>query len=671
MIFIVIGIQAQNTVLPGKSEWVYPGKDGKLMYKTTPMGDKIMDFSYAGYMGGGVALPDVPLKITIQPSGAADETANIQAAIDKVAALPFENGFRGAVLLSPGIYPCSGALTLTASGVVLRGNGSGENGSTIKMIGDRHAAVTVGIRRNRGENGRRQDADSGLFCTKIADAYVSSGTMSFNVADAKGFAEGDMIEIRKPVTKAWVHFMQMDDMVRNGKPQTWMSEGTEIITRRFIAKIQGNRLTLDVPLTDGFDAKYLDPPGTLVVKITPPAMVAQVGVENLHIQAPAMEKSYHDVPYTALRINGVDCWARDILIEETMNSVSIGGRRITLERVIVTRTVPNLGASKPAEFAPNAGQVLLDRCSSIGDNIWHAATGAGQAGPIVLLNCSFGGNGHIEGHQRWTTGILTDNCRLPGGGIDFKNRGEMGSGHGWGTAWSVAWNCKAKSYVIQQPPGAYNWMIGCTGPNLPTPRPFSTGPTLPLGVSDSPGIPVEPQSLYLAQLKERLGQQAIRNIGYDKPGMFDQPGRPDVGRFKPVVDEEFGLDLAAHMYANPSNVKSGGKFGGEKALDNDPDTYWTTNDNVTSATLEVDIETPGNVGIIEIHEAKGFENRIQEYKVEGMVDSDWKLLSLGTTIGAKKVDITAPAKVWKVRLVVLKATAPPAISRFSLYKRNE
>ena len=197
-----------------------------------------------------------------------------------------------------------------------------------------------------------------------------------------------------------------------------------------------------------------------------------------------------------------------------MNSVSVGGRRITLERVAVHRTVPNLGASKPAEFAPNAGQVLLDRCSSNGDNIWHVATGAGIVGPIVLLNCTFRGNGHIEGHQRWTTGMLLDNCQVPEGGIDFKNRGAMGSGHGWGVGWAVAWNCVAKTFVVQQPPGAANWMIGCTGTNVPTPRPFDSAPTLPLGISDSPGKPVAPQSLYLAQLAERLGPQAVKNIGY-------------------------------------------------------------------------------------------------------------------------------------------------------------
>jgi hypothetical protein len=37
-----------------KSQWVYPDAKGKLVYKTLESGDKIMDFSYAGYMGGGV-----------------------------------------------------------------------------------------------------------------------------------------------------------------------------------------------------------------------------------------------------------------------------------------------------------------------------------------------------------------------------------------------------------------------------------------------------------------------------------------------------------------------------------------------------------------------------------------------------------------------------------------
>lgn len=504
--------QGKAPVAGAQSEWVYSGKDGKLHYKTSAMGDRIMDFSHAGYMGGGVALPGVPIKRTIKPSGKADDTELIQSAVNEVSLLPVVNGFRGAVLLEPGNYPCQGTIQISADGVVLKGSGTGNEGSVIVMTGEKHTAVVIGQRRSPAENSGRQTGFSPAE-TPIRDSYIPSGSVSFNVTSSKDFAAGDVVEIRKPVTGEWIRFMEMDNLVRDGKPQTWIREGNTLNARRTIAGISGNLITLDVPLSDSYDAKFTNA-GTRMVKVQPGGMVSQSGVEDLHIKAPAMETSWEEMPYSALRIYGEDCWARNLLIEETMNSVATGGRRITLEKVVVTRSVPNVGSSKPAEFAPNATQVLMNRCSSHGDNIWHAGTGAGIAGPIVLLNCTFSGNGHIEGHQRWTTGILVDNCQVPDGGIDFKNRGSMGSGHGWGSGWSVAWNCTAKSFVVQQPPGTCNWMIGCTGPNIPTPRPFDKSPDLPLGISDSPDVKVTPASLYLSQLEERLGRHALRNIGY-------------------------------------------------------------------------------------------------------------------------------------------------------------
>ena len=511
------GALNSNAAGAAKSEWVFQASNGKLEYKTTPRGDRIMDFSTAGYQGGGVPLPSVPVKKTMQPSGAGDQTAVIQAALDEVAAMPLAGGFRGAVLLAPGTFLCSNTIVIPASGVVLRGSGSSKGGTTIRMAGDRH--VAVGTRGTGGGGGRRRQtepvsSETNAVQTFITDAYVPSGTMSFSVADATGLAAGDVIEIRRPVTAAWVKFMGMDTLTRNGRPQTWIRAGTLIPIERRVAAISGNKVTLDVPLSDSFDSEYLKPPGTAVVKVQPPARLTQIGIEDLHIESPAQAVNHTQELYTALRLSGEDCWVRDVVMDETMNSVSLGGRRITLQRVTVNRAARHQGASKPAEFAPNGDQILLDRCSVNADNVWFAATGGGHSGPIVFLNCTFGGDGHIEGHMRWTTGVLLDNCRLPHGGIDFKNRGAMGSGHGWGMGWAVAWNCVAKSYVVQQPPGAMNWAIGCTGESVPMARPFDSEPLLPVGTFDSPAKPVAPQSLYLTQLKERLGPQALKNLGY-------------------------------------------------------------------------------------------------------------------------------------------------------------
>jgi hypothetical protein len=213
-------------------------------------------------------------------------------------------------------------------------------------------------------------------------------------------------------------------------------------------------------------------------------------------------------------MNAEDSWMRDVLIEETMNSVAVNGRRITIQRVTVNRKARHEGSSKPAEFAPNGTQVLMDRCAVNGDNIWFAGMGSSVSGPVVMLNCTFNGDGRAESHQRWSTGVLYDNCKAMNGGLDFRNRGSMGSGHGWTMGWGVAWNCEARDFIIQNPPGAVNWMIGCIGESKSAPRPFGSAPSLPKAIEDSPNKHVTPQSLYLAQLKARLGESALANIGY-------------------------------------------------------------------------------------------------------------------------------------------------------------
>jgi hypothetical protein len=649
----------------GQSSWVHVGADGKLACKTTPAGDRIMDFSYAGYGGGGVALPDVPVRETVSPSGGVDDTPVIQSAIDRVAALPIENGFRGAVLLAPGNFICAGTLTISASGVVLRGSGaSGDGKSTLKLTGRPHNAIAV---RSPGSPARSEAAaDRAAGRTLIADAYVPSGTKSFAVVDAKNLAVGDTILIQRPVTEAWVKFMVMHDLTRDGQPQTWLRTGTTTNTERRIAVIEGNKLTLDVPLSDSFDAKYLNPPGSTVLKIAPPARLMRVGIERLHIEAPPQEINHTEAHFTALRINGEDCWGRDLVADETMNSIAIGGRRITLERVIVNRKAKHQGASKPAEFAPNASEVLLDRCAVNADNVWFVATGAGVAGPIVILNCDFRGNGRAESHQRWSTGMLYDNCRAPEGGIEIRNRGAMGSGHGWSMGWGVIWNCVAKELLVQNPPGAVNWIIGSVGHSSASPRPFGSGPNLPGATEDAAGAPVAPRSLYLAQLEERLGAQALKAIGYGPGSAGILPATVRAGG-TPAVPENLALDRPVLT----SNIRGGDRtFAGWQALDNDDATFWATDDGTTRATLELDTEGALEINLVEIAEAAGHTGRVQAYKVEGFVESAWKLIADGTTIGDRKVHHFPPVTVWKVRLTIEKASAAPAIRTLALYRRT-
>lgn len=671
--FILCWLIAVNTFAQkGTSQWVYRGANGKLVYKTTPTGDKIMDFSQAGYMGGGVALPVVPVKCLVKSSGGYDDTQLIQNAINQVAAMPLKNGFRGAVELAPGVFICSGPIILSTPGIVLRGTGSGIGRTTIKMVGSPHTAIIIGRGNINVPLGKTERSDSDIVNTTktlITDAYVPSGAIAFTVADASGFAIGDTIAINRPVTENWVHFMGMDNMTREGKPQTWIKAGSRGISKRRITAISGNKLTVDIPLADSYDSRFLNPPGIEVAKVKSVSRVTQVGIENIHIQCPPLEIDYGHAPYAGIRVGGDDCWVKNVFCEETMNTTVLAGSRITMEKVIVKHTYPNLGASKPTDFSLEGSENLIDRCEITGGNTYFVWTSSLIPGPNVLLNCTFKGIGsRIQPHQRWATGLLVDNCTVPDGGIDFMNRGAAGSGHGWTMGWAVAWNCVAKTYIIQNPPGAVNWAIGCIGKREQTARLFDSSPVLTEGNFDSYGFPVAIQSLYLAQLADRLGITGLRNIGYAANTVSMFPNKQV--KASPVetdYNKPPGLNLALNRPVNTSNVKGNSReFGGEKAIDGNSSTYWCAGEGITNATIEIDMEGPVDINTFQFSEALG--QHINSYKIEALVNSDWKLLAGGSGVVGKKQILKFPATIaWKVKLTILKASGPIAINNLGLY----
>ncbi len=479
------------------SQWAYADATGKLAYKTMPRGDRILDFSYAGYGGGGVAIPLVPVKKTVSPSGG-DDTAAINAALAGVSALPVTGGFRGAVLLAPGTFEIAGTLAINTSGVVLRGSGSGAGGTVLHVTGAPRQVMRV--------NGSGAAQPDPTATARITDSYVPSGARSFDVDNPAVFAVGDSVLVQRPVTAAWVHFMGMDTLVRDGLPQTWIAPGTLHTWERSVTAIVGHRITVDIPLSDSLDAQFVQPPGATVSKFTFPGRIAQVGVEHLRLVTPPRSATEE---FGFLKMNDVeDAWVRDLAVHDFTNGIWIdqGAKRVTVEDTAVTHDPTAYAtALKPFDFWLNSSETLIQRSSSQGGlKIWYLATQDGETGPNVVLDFTGTGTGSaVTAHQKWATGLLVDGATVAGG-ISMGNNGTLGSGEGWSMGWGVVWN-STSDVLVQAPPGATNWAIGSTGA-----VPLATG----LGSYDSPNAPVRIKSLYLAQLCERLGPQAVSNIGY-------------------------------------------------------------------------------------------------------------------------------------------------------------
>ena len=497
------------------------GSGPDLHYATTAKGDRICDFSYAGYRAGGVALPDVLEKAKVTPM-AGDSSDKIQAAIDSVSSMPLVNEFRGAVVLAAGTYKCSKTLTLHTSGVVLRGSGSTRDGTILQMTGEPHVCIVIGSKnegqeskgkkksKKKKELGGNQGASGGAI--EIADGYVPSGATSLNLQKSDAFQAGDLVRISRPATAEWIHFMGMDKLVSDGKPGLWLKEGKALTQDREIKSVNGKQITWEMPLTDCIDPSKLGASRATVQEISPDHKLFECGVENLRIEAAPPKGDWMDSQNIGVSLEGCeDCWLRNISTLNQLPDVLVhdSAERITLESVVAnhpaTVSKSSRSSGKATDFRLGGKQTLMNQCSSSGNGSFYVSTADPESMLNVVLNCIFSGDGSIQPHMRWSTGLLLDGCKLRDGEIIIPNRRGMGSGHGWTMGWGVVWNCSAKKITVEQPPGAINWCIGSRGN-------YETGSQNSKDWLFSKGVPVKPESLYIAQLRARLGDQAVKAV---------------------------------------------------------------------------------------------------------------------------------------------------------------
>lgn len=258
----------------GKS-LVSVGAGGKLIYApANSRGDTIPDFSNVGYKGGGVALPDAPVRVTVAPDGdGKDDLARLQAALDQVAALPFDDrGMRGALLVKKGRYLLSDTLQIRASGVVLRGEGQGENDTV--LVATKRQKYSLIETRGQGAIAEIQNTRQ-----QIIDDYVPVGARSFRVESAAKFKVGDEIIVQRPSTVEWISVLGMDKITPD-KPGLvqWKPGSKDLKYERTITTIVGDKITIDAPLVNALQKEF---GGGFIYKTEFPGRIENVGVENL------------------------------------------------------------------------------------------------------------------------------------------------------------------------------------------------------------------------------------------------------------------------------------------------------------------------------------------------------------------------------------------------------
>ena len=516
--------------MPPTTSLVYPGIDGKLVYISDSLGNKIPDFSNAGYKGGGVPIPNVAIKETLWPIPG-NNSDNVQAAIDRVSALPLDvNGFRGCVLLKMGVYNLEMPVYIKASGVVLRGEGMMDIGTiligkTVKTTqpqvpqkGGRPALINIA-----GDTALKLQEDTKQ---SISDKYVPVGAKSFTVFSARNFKAGDKIMVRRIGNEEWIKELGQDSATV-GKNR-W--KAFNIHFDRVITEVKGNMITIDAPVFTAIETRW---GGGEILKYND-NRIEQVGIENLRgiseYDPSVRTKNYGNMDRDKLDpkfqyqgneyysdenhyfnfisiTNAKNGWVRNVSALHFGNSVvqsNAGSKWITVQDCESWEPVSMRMGARRFTYQMNGQFCLVQRCFSQKGRHSFVLQGQEASGNVFLDCQAVNPYSSSEPHNKWVNGVLFDNVKAP---LTARYWDYI---IGWAGANIVFWNCVG-DFVVQQPPTAQNYSFGHIGIHAVI---FNSGlqdRTKPNGHVESLDKHVTPRSLYLTQLKERLGTEAIKN----------------------------------------------------------------------------------------------------------------------------------------------------------------
>ena len=506
LIFLVIVILQGNSHAQ-TSSLVAVGTNGRLVYTADAKGNVVPDFSAVGYMNSEAPIPTVGVVLTVNPV-VGDNLANIQNAINQVAEMPLDaNGFRGAILFTAGTYNISDTVTISASGIVLRGvgfNGSGTNFIATKT--SQHILFDF-----IGASGTAYNSSNSTR-KAITDSYVPIGAKQITVASGHSFAIGDKVFVHRIPNAAWINLLGMNLLSTIDPAATnWTASVYDMDSERKITNINGNVITLDAPIMDVIDPLYST--GELV-KFTD-NRINNCGIENVRINSTYTSSTDENHGWEAVSFDKIyNSWARNLDVYYFGYSavhINSDASFITVDECKMYDPKSIIDGGRRYSFNVDGQRCLVQNCTTRNGRHDYV-NGSRTCGPNVFYNSSSTlQHSDIGPHHRWSTGILFDNL-TGNGNMNVQNRLVMGSVHGWAGGQIMFWNCNAARMVIQDPPGdEINWAIGCICPDI-TGNGDAT--TEPLGVIQSQGTRISAiPSLFIAQLNDRLA--TLANIQFD------------------------------------------------------------------------------------------------------------------------------------------------------------
>jgi alpha-L-fucosidase len=162
------------------------------------------------------------------------------------------------------------------------------------------------------------------------------------------------------------------------------------------------------------------------------------------------------------------------------------------------------------------------------------------------------------------------------------------------------------------------------------------------------------------------------NFPVDTRGLIHEKDAEQILKLAEAIKSDFAINLVEGKKVTSTNTRGNSKkFQTKNVIDNNPETYWATDDSVIKSSITIDFEAPAEFNRFLVQEDIRFGQRVKEFTLEALVENEWKQIAAQTTIGRKRILRFQNVIASQLRLNIIDSKASPVISNIGVFKAQK
>ncbi|MDR1556042.1 MAG: alpha-L-fucosidase [Tannerellaceae bacterium] len=162
----------------------------------------------------------------------------------------------------------------------------------------------------------------------------------------------------------------------------------------------------------------------------------------------------------------------------------------------------------------------------------------------------------------------------------------------------------------------------------------------------------------------------LLNVPPNREGRIHPTDSARLMAFRKAIEESFAHNLLDDAILHAPDTRGGAaKYAAKNLLDEDYDSYWASDDEVLTTSIEISLPEAARFNRFLVQEYIPLGQRVARFALESWDEAaaGWNVISEGTTIGYKRILRFPRVKAQKLRLHILSALASPVLNRIGLY----